>query len=187
MKQTWIYFQIIFLFSIFVFSEEYKQVKVLNGFDSSCDKQNESQINNNRPIAINVLDVKKQSSSTMLKLELVFVKCEKNKWTASNQQNFSYEYTDSLGQKINESVSFSKYELQIIGKNEVNIFSSNLKSNSDNKFTFNIKVPTKDSIADNQKEAPRFVELYLKAEKTRQNAADIEPSTVNWGKIKISI
>lgn len=187
MKRPWLFFQIIFLFSSFSFSEDFKQVKVVNGFDSTCDNHNESQINNNRPIAINVLEVKKQSSSTLLKLELVFVKCEKNQWKASNQQNFSYDYADSVGQKINETVSFAKFKINILGKNETSIFSSDLGSDPQSKNTLDIKISNKDLIKENKKDLHQSIELSISAEKTRKNAADIEISTVNWGKIKLNL
>lgn len=175
------------LFPQLSLSEEFKQVKVLNGFDSTCEQQNELQINNNRPIAINVLEKKKQGSSVQLKMELTFVKCEKNQWQSSTQQVFSFQYTDSVGQKINETISFSKFTVNILGKNDSVVYSNALSSEQNNKFIFTAKIPAKEFISGNKKDSSRFVELYITGEKSRKNAADIEPSNVNWGKIKISI
>lgn len=188
MKSSLLYMFFVFLFSgSLVLGEEYQHIKVINGFDSSCDSSNETQINNNRPIAINILENKKIGSSIHLKLEMIFLKCEKNRWVPSNQQLFKYQYMDSIGQKIEETIAFSKYNISILGKNEANLFSSSLSSEAQSKNIFSVRIPTKNLISEDKKNPHPFVELILNAEKNRKNAADIDISTVHWGKIKIAL
>lgn len=180
--------RVLFLFiSALAFgAEEFQQVKVLNGFEASCDKVNEEQVNNNRPVGFNVLESKKQGSSYLVKLELIFLKCDKNKWQASSQQSFNYQYTDTLGQKIEESLSFSKYKLDVLGKNESVIYSSDLRIEGQSKYILNLKINSRDVKSENSKSGKKFVEISLSAEKTRKNVADIEPTAVNWGKLNLS-
>jgi len=182
-------FLILLLFTLsFSFAQlEKQQVRVINGFEASCDSGNEALVNNNRPIIINILDSKKIGASYSLKLELIFVKCEKNKWQPSAQQDFRYLYTDSIGQKLEETLLFSKFKFEVFGKNEALIYSSELPVEGKSKHILSIKINSRDAKSDRGNSNKKYIEVSLSADKTRQNAADIEPSLVNWGKLKFYV
>lgn len=169
-------------------SEELTNVKVIGGFGAECTESSPANTNYLLPITFNLIDSKKSGTVTTAEFEVQFVECEKNKWTKLKtiKTEFTQNIIDEIKQNYVEKTKYSKFRIEVKNTNSAVIQSIPFSADNKGRITFKIKVNSRD-IAKDEETKSKFVDVFLLANRSRQNAADFYFEDVNWGRVRLPL
>jgi hypothetical protein len=168
--------------------EELTNVKVIGGFGAECSESSPANTSYLQPLIFSMLNSKKSGTVTAAELEVQFVECNKNKWTKLKniKTEFTQDITDEIKQNFKEKTVYSKFRIEIKNAKGDIVKTLPFSSGTKGRFTFNIKFNSLDFLKDEETKT-KFVDVFITADRSRQNAADRYFEEVNWGRVRISL
>ncbi len=167
---------------------ELTNVKVIGGFGAECSESSPANTNYLQPLIFSMLDSKKSGSVTNAEFEVQFVECDKNKWSKLKniKTEFTQDITDEIKQNFKEKTTYSKFRIEIKNAKGETVKTIPFSSGTKGRFTFKVKFNSLDFIKDEETKT-KFVDVFITADRSRQNAADRYFEEVNWGRVRIPL
>lgn len=167
---------------------ELTNVKVIGGFGAECSESSPANTNFLQPLIFTMLDSKKSGPVTNAEFEVQFVECDKNKWSKLKniKTEFTQDITDEIKQNFKEKTTYSKFRIEIKNAKGEIVKTIPFSSGTKGRFTFKIKFNSLDFIKDEETKT-KFVDVFITADRSRQNAADRYFEEVNWGRVRIPL
>lgn len=169
-------------------SEELTNVKVIGGFLGDCSESNANQTNYLQPLTLTLKSSKKSGSILSADFEVQFMECDRNSWVKRKfiKSEFIQNVTDELKQKQKEKTSYSNFRIQIQNTTGDSIQTIPIPSENAGVFKFKVKVNSLD-ISKDEESKSKFIDIVLRADRNRQNAADHYFEDVNWGRVRVPL
>lgn len=169
-------------------SEELTNVKVIGGFGAECSESSPANTNYLQPIIFTMLESSKSASVTSAEFEVQFVECAKNKWSKLKniKTEFSQDITDEIKQSFKEKTSYSGFRVEIKNAKGEIVKTIPFSSGTKGRFTFKVKFNSLDFVKDEETKT-KFVDVFVTADRSRQNAADRYFEKINWGRVRLPL